>query len=175
MVDGVSMHRSHDAPLISDPGHMGDQLTHPLPALAMLSELKNVRSDREFRLPRGHGGQALPLANRGRQILPTLRFEMRFGVEQLHLRRSTRLEQIDDPLGLRRCVDERRSDRRTLRSRSSSSCKGPERRRTEGARRAVQKIATTDGQGDGLDGVEIRHEQSSRQSEPNARGPHIRK
>jgi hypothetical protein len=64
----------------------------------LLRELENRRSDRKPRLPRGHRRDALSVAHRIRQVLVVPIGHLRFVVEEVHLRRRIRHEEIDDAL-----------------------------------------------------------------------------
>ena len=79
---------------------MGHEFAEPHPAFAVLRELEHRWRDWKLALPRGHSRKPLALANRLWQIFATSIIQGRLGIEQIHLRRSAGLEQIDDPLGL---------------------------------------------------------------------------
>ena len=65
---------------------------------------KPARRHRKPVLPRGHARQPLPHPDRVGQVRPLKPREPRLGIEQIHLRRRTRLKQVDHPLGPRREV-----------------------------------------------------------------------
>lgn len=73
----------------------------------MLRELEHRWRNREGFLPGSHRREPLTLPNGLRQVLRTLFLHLRLWIEEVHLRRSTTLEQVDDALGLRRIVRER--------------------------------------------------------------------
>ena len=80
------------------------QLADPRAALAVLRELEDRAGERNRRLVGRHAGQPLAAADRVGQLLAVLLVEQRLVVEQVLLRRPAALEQIDDPLRLRREV-----------------------------------------------------------------------
>ena len=65
----------------------------------MPGELEDTGSNGKVLLTRSHGGQTLALANAVGQILSMVFFHSRLGIEQVHLGRSPRLEEINHPLG----------------------------------------------------------------------------
>ena len=67
----------------------------------MLSEIKYRRCDWKFGLSAGHGRQSLALTNGLRQVFAMMAFHLWLRIEQIHLRWSTRLKQIDDSLRFR--------------------------------------------------------------------------
>src|SRR5262249_11164783 len=77
---------------------------YPCSALPVLLETEHRRRDGEALLRRGHGGEPLPLADRLGQLGAAQPVELRLVVEQVHLRRRARLEEVDDPLRLGREV-----------------------------------------------------------------------
>ena len=101
MVDGLRVHRPDDAPFVSLGRHVGHQFAEPVTGLTVLLELKDRRSHREVLLARGHRRQALALADGVREVLAAHRFQLRLRIEEVHLRRSAGLEEVDDPFRLR--------------------------------------------------------------------------
>ena len=75
------------------------------------ANLKIDSRDRKARLPRGHRRQPLAVADRIGQVGAMHFCELRLVVEQIELRGSAALEQIDDALGLRREVRQARRGR----------------------------------------------------------------
>ena len=80
---------------------VGQQLGDPSACLAMLLEFEDRRRDREAALSRGHGRQALTLANGLGQVLVVPVLHLRLVVEEVHLRRGADHVQIDRALDLR--------------------------------------------------------------------------
>ena len=79
----------------------GNSSLSQAPRLAVLREPEPRRRDGETRLPRGHAGEPLPHPNGVGQLGRPQIGQSRLIVEQVHLRRPARLEEIDDPLGPR--------------------------------------------------------------------------
>ena len=104
VIDRVGVHRADEAQFVRDAREVRHQFGQPRSALAVLRELENARRDGERLLARGHRGEALTLANGFGQLLFASRGEVRFGVEQIHLRRRAGLEKVDHALGLRGVV-----------------------------------------------------------------------
>ena len=100
MVDRLGMHRLDEAQLVRLLGKMRENLAHPMSGLSLPGELENAGSNRKVLLPGSHGGQTLALAYAVGQILSMMLLHARLGIEQVHLGRSTRLEEIDHALGL---------------------------------------------------------------------------
>src|SRR5277367_2485464 len=65
----------------------------------MLRKREFRRYDRKAGLAGRHAGKALAAAYRVRQVRALKVFETWFVIEQLHLRRTARLKQIDDTFG----------------------------------------------------------------------------
>ena len=99
VIDRLGVHRLDEAEFVDDARGVRQQLADPGPALAVLGEAEPARRDREARLPRRHAGE--PLAHRGSSRAarsPARSWQQRLVVEQVHLRRRARLEQVDHPL-----------------------------------------------------------------------------
>ena len=71
----------------------------------MLLKFEHRWRNRELALPGSHRREALPLANRIWQIFATSVFQSGLGIEKIHLRRGSGLEQINDPFGFGLVVD----------------------------------------------------------------------
>ena len=97
---------------IRDLAGMGQQFAQPHAGLAVLREFEDGGRGGELRLESGHAGQALPLADRIRQVGAARSFQVGLVVEQVQLRGRAVLEEIDDALGLGREV--RQAGRLTL-------------------------------------------------------------
>ena len=100
MVDGFRVHGADHAPFVGLRGDVRHQLTEPIARLPVLVELEDRWGDWEVLLARGHRRQALSLANGIWQILAAHRFQLGLWVEEVHLGRSTGLEEVDDALRL---------------------------------------------------------------------------
>ena len=96
VVDGFRVHRFHDAQLVDDLRGMGKQLADVRATLAVLREFELRSRQRKRSLERRHPGQALTHPHRLGQLLSIHRPEQGLVVEELQLRRSSALEQIDD-------------------------------------------------------------------------------
>jgi hypothetical protein len=72
--------------------------------IVVFFELENRGRDRQAGLARGHASDALVAAHGFRKVFVELVVELWLVVEEIHLRRATVLEEVDDPLGLRREV-----------------------------------------------------------------------
>ena len=62
MIDGLGMHRAHDAQVVHDFCRVREQIAHPGSALALLAELENGAGQRELRLIAGHAGPQTMIA-----------------------------------------------------------------------------------------------------------------
>jgi len=128
MIDRLRVQRAHPADVIGILGEIRQQLcVHHHAALARRTERKFRRRDGETRLPAGHRGESLTVADALRQVFVIIGLHLRLVVEQIHLRRSTDHVQVDHALGLWRklrplsmrirCIRQRlakqRSQRRT--------------------------------------------------------------
>jgi hypothetical protein len=78
------------------------ELAHTGAALPIAGEAEDRRGDRKAFLPRGHCGDSLTHPHRVGQLDPATAGDRRLVVEKIHLRRRTRLEQVDHPLGFGR-------------------------------------------------------------------------
>ena len=83
---------------VDDARGVRQQLADGGPALAVPGEPESAGRDREALLPRGHAGQPLAHADRVGQLGPLEAGQQGLVVEQVHLRRRARLEQVDHPL-----------------------------------------------------------------------------
>ena len=104
VIDRLGMHRLDEAQVVHDLGRVRQEFADPCPALAVPGELERGRGRGEAGLSGGHAGQALTHANRVRQLGAAQRVEFRLVIEQVHLRGSAGLEQVDDAFGFRRKV-----------------------------------------------------------------------
>ena len=106
VVDLLSEDRVDYAEVLRDAGRVGVEFGNPEAVLVILVffKLENRRCDRQAGLARGHAGDALIAAHGFWEVLVELRREAGFVVENIHLRRTAVLEEVDDPLGLRREV-----------------------------------------------------------------------
>ncbi len=101
VVDGFGMHRLDKAQFVGDAGRVRQQLAEPCPRLAVTREPKPRRRDGKTCLARGHAREPLPHPNGLGQLGCPEIGQFWLIVEQVHLRRPARLEQVDDPLGPR--------------------------------------------------------------------------
>ena len=108
VVDSLRMHAADEAHVVDHLGRVRQQLRDPHARLPVLGELEFARCNREPLLAGGHGGQALPLANRVGQVLIVPLIHLRLIVVQVHLRRTADHVQVNHMLGFRREVRERR-------------------------------------------------------------------
>jgi hypothetical protein len=106
VIDRLGIHRTNHAQVVGDLGHVGQQFAHPHPALAVLGKSEDGGCHGKLRLSGSHRRQSLTLADGLGQIFAVSIFQIGLGIKQIHLRRSTRLKQINDSLGLRREVGE---------------------------------------------------------------------
>ncbi len=102
MIDGVGMHGLDDRDLVGDLAGVRQQFAQPHARRAMLLELEDRRRGRKGGLIRGHAGQALAHPHRFRQIAAAQLLKPGLVIEQVQLRGSAVLEQINDALGARR-------------------------------------------------------------------------
>ena len=112
----------------------GKQLAQPGAALAVPGELEDRRGDREALLPEVIVVIRWPIRTESGSSIPRLSCERRLVIEQVHLRRGARLEQVDHPLGLGREVRQARQaavGRRRLASRPSRGRALPSRSSSE--------------------------------------------
>ena len=86
MIDCIGMHTIYEAQLISYLGRKGKQLTNPAPTLAMLCKMEWTSDHRQTRLIAAHRRQPLPATNLRWKLLPVSPIELRFVIEQIHLR-----------------------------------------------------------------------------------------
>jgi hypothetical protein len=89
-------------------GRVRQQLADPHAALAVLRELEDRRSDRQPRLPAGHGRDALSLADAVGEVLVEVLGQSRLVIPQILLRGPAVHVQIDQVLGLGREVRQAR-------------------------------------------------------------------
>ena len=100
MVNCLGIHGIDHRDVIGNARSVWEQFAHPGSALSVLGELVGRPDERKARLVAGHAGEALTLANRFRKFLAVFPVEAWFMVEQVDLRRTTSLEEINDALGL---------------------------------------------------------------------------
>ena len=99
VVDRFGVHRADQAQIVRHGGDSWHQVAQPGAAFPVLGEVENAWRDGERFLSRGHGGQPLALTDRLREILsPPLR-HLWLRIEEVHLGRGSRLEQVDDTFG----------------------------------------------------------------------------
>ncbi len=114
VVDRLGLHRADERDVVRDLRGMRQELAEPCAALAVLPELEDRWGNRETLLPGGHRGDPLAHPHRVGQLDPAALAEGRLVIEQVHLRRRARLEQVDHPLRPRGEVRQPgESDRRT--------------------------------------------------------------
>ena len=101
MINRLGIHAANHAPFIGFASHVRHQLAEPVATLAVLGELEHRRSHREVFLARCHGRQPLAFANGLGEVFAAHLLHLRFWVEEIELRGSTRLEEVDDALGFR--------------------------------------------------------------------------
>ncbi len=99
VVDGFGMNRLDDCQVVDHLCSVRQQFADSGPVGAVLSELKDGRSNRETLLSRCHRCNALAVANRIRQVLIEPIVHFRLVIPHVQLRRSTRHEQVDDSFG----------------------------------------------------------------------------
>ena len=104
VVDRLGVHRADDADLVGDLRGVRQQVADPLAALAALFERGEAFADGEIFLAGGHAGDALALADGVGQILAVDFVEPGLVVEEIDVRGTAGLEQIDDALRLGREV-----------------------------------------------------------------------
>ena len=97
----------NQAKIVGDGGEVRQKLAHPDPALALLAELE-FRGNNELLLAEGHGGDALPLADRFRQWCLEEFVEIWLVIEEVDLARRSGHEKEDHALGLGRMVSAER-------------------------------------------------------------------
>ena len=102
MVDRIDMHGANQGNIIGHCSDVGHERRDLHPALAVLLELKGRSHALEHRLSGRHAGDALAPSDTRRQLLAGHLLELGLGVEKIEVRGRTRLEEVDDPLGLRR-------------------------------------------------------------------------
>ena len=100
MIDRLGVHRLDEAEIVRHGREVRHQFADPRAASAVLPEAIFRRRDREAILLRRHAGEPLAAANGVGKIDAAHVVELRLVVEEVHLRRSARLEEIDDALGL---------------------------------------------------------------------------
>jgi hypothetical protein len=94
VVDRLRVHRPHDAEIVDDPRRVRQQLAQPDAGLSVPGKLETGRGDREARLRGRHSGEPLAHPDRIRQLGAAEALERRLVIEQVHLRRSARLEDV---------------------------------------------------------------------------------
>jgi hypothetical protein len=100
VVDRLGVHRLDEAQPVGDSGRVGEELADPRAAFAVTGERVLARGDRKTGLGRRHSGEPLAAANRIGELGPAEIGQARLPVEEVHLRRCARLEEVDDPFGL---------------------------------------------------------------------------
>ena len=104
VVDGIGVHRAHDANVVGNLCRVRQQVADPGTRFAMLLEAERGFDQRKAALAGCHRGQPLALADRLRQVLSAQLGQTRLGVERLDLGGAARLEKPDHALGLGREV-----------------------------------------------------------------------
>ena len=99
MIDRLGVDRLDDGNVVRDARDVRQQFTDPRAGLAVLRELEHRLHDRERALPRGHARDALAVSHGCGQLRLVQLLQRRLVVEQVHLRRSARHEEVDDALG----------------------------------------------------------------------------
>ena len=102
VVDALRIHRADEAELVGNLRRVREQFAEPGAAVAVLSELEWRANQRNRTLVTRHAGEPLAATNGVGQLLAALLDQQRLVVIEVELRRSTRLKQVDHPLGLRR-------------------------------------------------------------------------
>ena len=97
MVDGVGVHRFHDADVVGNFTHLREQFADPGAVLTFLRELEDRRSTGKTILTRRHRRNALTIADRIGQVLVEVLSQFRLVVPQIKLRRTIGHKQPDDP------------------------------------------------------------------------------
>ena len=135
------------------------ELGNPEPVLVIVVFFKfeNRGRDGQSGLARGHAGNALVAAHGFREVFVELVVELWLVVEEIHLRRATVLEEVDDPLGLRRKVrrTEESAFKRARRSGREEvvSEHGAERHGADTLRHFSEKLTPSDVQEVVFDGI----------------------
>ena len=100
VIDGLGVHRANHADVIGHAGKVREEVgVERLSALAHLLEVEGGAGDGEGCLSGGHAGFALSVEDGGGDFLTVEFVELRFGIEEVHLRWASALEKIDDALG----------------------------------------------------------------------------
>ena len=100
VVDGLGVHRAHDADLVSDAADVGQQFADLGAGLAVTGEFESARLAGEAGLRGHHARDALAAADGVGQVFVELPFELGLGIQQVEVRRSAGLKEADDALGL---------------------------------------------------------------------------
>ena len=102
VIDRLGVHRTDETDAVDLLGGVGQQFADPGPVAARLNEAKLRGDHRKTRLPTRHAGETLPLSDRVGEFLSVKLPQPRLVVEELEMRRTARLKQIDDPFCARR-------------------------------------------------------------------------
>ena len=94
----------HDGKQVDDLGGVRKEFADPAAGFPVLGELELARGNREARLTRGHGGDALSVADAFWEILIEVSLQLGLVVPEVELRRGAVHVQVDDALGLGREV-----------------------------------------------------------------------
>ena len=96
MIDRFRVHRPDQRNVVGNGRSVRQNLAEPHAAFAMLSELEGGRDTGLFLLLVRHLRQSLTLTNGLGQFLAMKVLQLRLVIEQIDVRRTARLEQIDD-------------------------------------------------------------------------------
>jgi hypothetical protein len=92
VIDRFRVGGLYEGEIVCDSRRVGHEFADPRCGLAVLSEAELAGYHRKAELRGRHVGEALPGADRFRQIRALEILQARLVVEQLHLRRAARLE-----------------------------------------------------------------------------------
>ena len=98
VIDLLRMHRPHHGNLVGDRSDVRNDLAEFLPGGRVLDERELGRGDGEAGLRGGHARESLAAADRIGQLRSLAFEQVRLGIEQVHLRRAARLEQVNHAL-----------------------------------------------------------------------------
>ena len=99
VIDRLGVHRADDGDLVDDGRHVRQQFADLQPAVAAARETELRTGERKSAWLRGHRREALAADDALGDLLPVHLPQLRLVIEQIHLRRPARHEQIDHVLG----------------------------------------------------------------------------
>ena len=102
VIDSFGVDRLDDANVIGDVRDVRQQLADVCAGLTVLAEFENGFDDREILLAGRHPREPLAHPDRRGQFALMQLFECRFVIQQVHLRRPARHEEVNDAFGSRR-------------------------------------------------------------------------